>query len=314
MYLSIVVPCFNEEANINELHNRIFNTLKNCDLDSYEIIYINDGSTDNSQDILNKISNKYKNVKTIKFLRNFGQHAAVMAGLKHSIGDFVITLDADLQNPPEEIPKFLEKIEDGYDIVAGKRLKRKDSLFRKIPSLIINKLIAKLTESDFTDYGCMMRAYKRNIIENLLKYGEKSVYIPAFIGWLGGKSIEIGISHDKRASGSTKYSFLSLMRQVFDLITAYTLVPIQLISVLGFIFLCIGFSIFIFLMIYRFFIGTNSGLTSFVAISFIFSGITIFSLGVISEYLSRLYKEQRKFPFYIIENITDSNNIDKESL
>ena len=166
-----------------------------------------------------------------------------------------------------------------------------------------------MTGVKLNDYGCMMRVYRRDIISKLLQYGEKSIYIPAFTSWLSDHSIEIPIKHEKRYAGKTKYSLLTLLRQAFDLITAYTLVPIQIIGLIGITFFVTGIFLFFYLMYFRLFVGTPSSLTSFIAILILLSGIILFSIGVISEYLVRLYKEVRKMPLYILKD-SDINNSD----
>ena len=172
----------------------------------------------------------------------------------------------------------------------------------------MNKIISFMTGVKLNDYGCMMRAYRRNIIDKLLEFGEKSVYIPAFTSWLSKNTVEIPIKHDARIAGKTKYSLLKLLNQAFDLITAYTLIPIKIISLLGISLFFIGTFLFFYLMYYRFFVGTPSSLTSFIAILILLSGITLFSLGIISEYIVRLYKEIRKMPLYIIKESNLNNN------
>jgi len=309
--VSLVIPVYNEEQNLKELNRRILVVFDSIDTD-YEIIYVDDGSSDKSLDIIKKFSNRSEFINFISFYRNFGQHAAVMAGLKHARGDIILTLDADLQNPPEEIPKLIEKLEEGYEIVASKRIHRKDKLLRRILSFYMNKIISVLTGVKLSDYGCMMRAYKREIINKLLQYGEKSVYIPAFTCWLSSDVIEIPIRHDARKKGKTNYSLLKLLHQAFDLITAYTIFPIQMISLFGGILCFVGILLFCYLMYFRIFIGTPSSLTSFIAILILLSGIILFCLGVISEYLVRLYREIKKMPLYIIKNSNITNvNIEK---
>tara|TARA_B100001123_G_C15150057_1_gene963150 strand:- start:427 stop:1140 length:714 start_codon:yes stop_codon:yes gene_type:complete len=232
-----------------------------------------------------------------------------MAGFSQAQGNIIMTLDADLQNPPEEIPKFIEKSNSGFDVIAGRRINRKDSISRKILSNFMNKIISFMTGVKLHDYGCMMRLYSRPIIDQLLKFGEKSVYIPAFTTWLSKKTLEIDINHDKRQKGKTKYSLLKLMRQAFDLITAYTLVPIQLIGLFGFFLFLLGIFLFFYLMYFRIFVGSPSSLTSFIAILIFLSGSILFALGIISEYLVRLYKEVRKMPLYVIrESSFDLND------
>ena len=301
--LSIVIPVFNEEQNLVELNRRLLVVCNSLDT-LFEIIYVDDGSLDNGLDLIKGFCEENGIIHFISFYRNFGQHAAVIAGFSQAKGNVILTLDADLQNPPEEIPKFVEKMKEGFDIVAGKRLLRKDSILRKMPSYLMNKIIALLTGVKLNDYGCMMRAYRSDVINNLVKYGEKSVYIPAFTSWLTKNCVEIPIKHDKRHLGHTKYSLLKLLRQAFDLITAYTIIPIQVVSIIGLWFFFLGLFLFMYLMYYRIFIGTPNSLTSFIAALIFFSGMIMFSLGLISEYISRLFQEVRKMPLYIIREKT----------
>lgn len=300
IYVSVIIPVFNEKAAIEELYKRLALVMKGIGR-AYEIIFIDDGSRDGSLEALNGIRSKDDNVRVIPFCRNFGQHAAVMAGFKAGRGEIAVTLDADLQNPPEEIPKLIEKIEEGFDVVAGRRVGRKDALPRRLASGTMNIIISKLTGVKLNDYGCMLRAYKRNIVDYMVEYGEKSVYIPAFASWLAARAVEVPVSHDARKYGKSKYSLLRFMRQAFDLITAYTLLPIQLISITGAVFAFIGFLLACYLMSFRLFFGTTSALTTFISALLLFSGLIMLSLGIVSEYLARIYIETRKLPLYIVK-------------
>lgn len=303
-YISVVIPVFNEESSLAELYEDLSAVLKgsgkNC-----EIIFVDDGSCDGSLSAIEGFRKLDRNVKVISFCRNFGQHAAVMAGFKVAEGDVVVTLDADLQNPPSEIPKLVKKIEEGYDVVAGRRQNRRDALSRRLSSRAMNLIISKLTGVKLNDYGCMLRAYKKEIIDYLLEYGERSVYIPAFTSWLAAKVIEVPVSHNPRKYGKSKYSLLKFLRQAFDLITAYTLLPIQLISIIGAAFAVVGFFLACYLMSFRLFFGTTSPLTTFVSALLFFSGMIMLALGIVSEYLARIYIETRKTPLYIIKTEHD---------
>jgi undecaprenyl-phosphate 4-deoxy-4-formamido-L-arabinose transferase len=301
VYLSVVVPVFNEQESLNELYSRINKALE--EYRDTEIVFVDDGSSDSSLDILKKFSVDDNKVRVVSLYRNFGQHAALMAGFKDSYGKIIVTLDADLQNPPEEIPKLVSKIEDGFDVVAGKRLDRKDRFMRIVVSVIMNKIISVLTGVKHTDYGCMLRAYRRPIINCLLDYGEKSVYIPAFTSWLSSNIIEVPVKHESRAFGVSKYNLLKFCSQSFDLITAYTLLPIQLLSFIGIGFSAIGIFLACYLISVRLYFGTPSPLTIFISALLFFSGIIIFSIGVICEYIVRVYRETRKQPLYIIKEV-----------
>ena len=220
-----------------------------------------------------------------------------------------MTMDADLKNPPEEIPKFIYKMKEGYDVVAGRRVNREDKLSRKIPSYFMNKFISLLTGVKLNDYGCMMRAYSQDIVSKLLRYGGNNLYITAFTSWLSKNTIEIPIKHELRFAGKSKYSLLSLLRQVFDIITSYSLVPIQLIGITGIVFFIVGIFLFLYLMYHRIFIAHLDPLTTFIAILIFLSGLILFSIGVVSEYMVRIYKEVRNVPLYILKE-TDLNEND----
>ncbi len=280
-YVSIVIPVFNEEKSLNELYGQLDSVMKAIKKE-YEIIFIDDGSKDSSLETLKKIQKSDPAVKIISFCRNFGQHAAIMAGFKSAKGRIIVTLDADLQNPPAEIPKLIQKIEEGFDIVAGNRIDRKDKPHRKILSIIMNRIISKLTGVKLNDYGCMLRAYRRKTIGHLLEYGEKSVYIPAFTSWLSSNVAEIPVAHNQRKHGKSKYGFLKFLRQAFDLITAYSLFPIQLISIIGAIFSILGILLAFYLISFRLFFGTTSPLTTFISAIALFPRSTMFCRGGIS--------------------------------
>lgn len=310
-HITVVVPVYNEAQGLRELYGRLTDVLQNTRKD-YEIIFVDDGSLDKSGDILKDLGEKDAKIKLVSFCRNFGQHAAVMAGFNEASGKIIVTLDADLQNPPEEIPQLVKKIEEGYDVACGMRRDRKDKLLRRIPSLMMNIIISRLTGIKLSDYGCMLRAYNRHIIRHLLKYGEKSVYIPAFASWLTGNVAEIPVRHDARKYGKSKYSLLKFLRQAFDLITAYTLLPIQLISITGAIFSLAGFFLACYLISFRFFFGTTNTLTTFISALLLFSGIIILFMGIISEYIARIYIESRKKPLYILKEEFDNSRGEKQ--
>jgi len=229
------------------------------------------------------------------------------AGFAESKGDIVVTLDADLQNPPSEIPKLVNKVLEGYDVVAGKRMGRQDSLVRRWPSLLMNILISRLTGVKLNDYGCMLRAYRKDVIDCLLRYGQRSVYIPAFTSWIGTNVVEIEVGHEGRKHGTSRYNMLKLLRQCFDLVTAYTLLPIQLISISGAFFAGLGALLAGYLMSYRLYFGTTSALTTFIASLLFFSGIIMVSIGVISEYIVRILLETSRTPLYIIKENTEAD-------
>jgi undecaprenyl-phosphate 4-deoxy-4-formamido-L-arabinose transferase len=300
-YISVLIPVLNEEESLQELHQRLYETLEGIKR-TYEIIYINDGSTDGTQMILEDIHNRYKNVKVIEFNRNYGQHMALFAGFQSSKGDIVITIDADLQNPPEEIPKLVQKAEEGYEVVGTYRKNRRDSLFRRIPSFIVNKITSRIVGVKLKDYGCMLRAYRRNIIDYINMCTETSSFIPALANIFAKKIIEIEVAHEERKRGTSKYSLFKLFRLNFDLMTSFSLLPIQFFSMLGVVIALLGLLFAIFLFVRRLIVGPEvEGTFTLFAILFFFIGIQIFAIGIIGEYIGRIYQEVRRRPRFIIK-------------
>jgi undecaprenyl-phosphate 4-deoxy-4-formamido-L-arabinose transferase len=300
-YVSVLVPVLNEEESLPELQKRLRNTLNSIGK-PYEIIYINDGSTDTTEVLLERFHADDKRVKVIEFNRNYGQHMALFSGFEFAKGEIVITIDADLQNPPEEIPKLVEKAEEGFEVVATYRKQRKDSLFRKLPSYIVNKITAKLVGVKLRDYGCMLRAYRRNIIDYMNMCPESSSFIPALANTFAKKITEIEVAHEERKTGTTKYSLFKLWRLNFDLMTSFSLWPIQMISTLGIAIAALGLLFAIFLFVRRLFLGPEGeGVFTLFGILFFFIGIQILALGIIGEYIGRIYQEVRRRPRFIIK-------------
>jgi undecaprenyl-phosphate 4-deoxy-4-formamido-L-arabinose transferase len=268
----------------------------------YEIIYINDGSTDRTEELLEAFHREDGRIKVIEFNRNYGQHMALFAGFDFAQGEIVVTIDADLQNPPEEIPRLVAKAEEGYEVVATYRKQRKDSLFRKLPSYIVNRITAKLVGVRLKDYGCMLRAYRRNIVDYMNMCPESSSFIPALANTFAKKITEIEVGHEERKKGTSKYSPFKLFRLNFDLMTNFSLLPIQFISMLGVAIAFLGLAFAIFLMVRRLLIGPEGeGTFTLFGVLFFFIGIQIFALGVIGEYVGRIYQEVRRRPRYIIK-------------
>lgn len=300
-YVSVLVPVLNEEESLPELHRRLQDTLNGIGK-PYEIIYINDGSTDTTEVLLEKFHADDKRAKVIEFNRNYGQHMALFSGFEFAKGEIIITIDADLQNPPEEIPRLVEKAEEGFEVVATYRRQRKDSIFRKLPSFIVNKITAKLVGVKLKDYGCMLRAYRRNIIDYMNMCPESSSFIPALANTFAKKITEIEVGHEERKTGKTKYSLFKLLRLNFDLMTNFSLLPIQFISMLGVVIATLGLIFAAFLLVRRFVIGPEGeGVFTLFGILFFFIGILIFALGVIGEYVGRIYQEVRRRPRFIIK-------------
>jgi undecaprenyl-phosphate 4-deoxy-4-formamido-L-arabinose transferase len=299
--ISVLIPVLNEEESLRELQERLQKTLDNIKK-PYEIIYINDGSTDSTQRIMEEFHDRYPGIRVIEFNRNYGQHMALFAGFTYAKGDIIVTIDADLQNPPEEIPKLIQKIEEGYEVVGTYRKKRKDSLFRRLASMIVNKITSRLVGVKLKDYGCMLRAYRRSIIDNINMCPESSSFIPALANTFAKKIVEIEVEHEERKKGTTKYSLFRLLRLNFDLMTSFSLLPIQFIGVLGIIIAFLGLVFALFLIARRFIVGPEvEGTFTLFGILFFFIGIQIFALGIIGEYIGRIYQEVRRRPRFIVK-------------
>ncbi|MDR1057235.1 MAG: glycosyltransferase [Coxiellaceae bacterium] len=304
-YLSIVIPVYNEAKNLQPLFSRLATTLDKLGK-TYEIIFINDGSKDNSEVILEDLYRLYLDkVRIITFSRNFGQHMAIMAGFESSQGEIIVTLDADLQNPPEEIPKLLELIDKGHDLVSGIRLyERKDSWFRRNISIIINKIRALTTHIDMTDHGCMLRAYNRSIIDLIVAHDESSIFIPALAYSHATNPAEIKVDHEARVVGKSKYSLYGLIRLNFDLMTGYSLVPLQIFTIVGFSIAFLSILFVIFLFIRRLIIGPEvQGVFTLFAIAFFLIGVVLIGLGIMGEYVGRIYKEVQHRPRFSIKKV-----------
>lgn len=310
MDLSVVVPVFNEEKNINILYQELIDVLIKLDL-TFEIIFINDGSTDKSLAILSELQENDSRIVVISFRKNFGQTAALSAGFDYALGDIIITLDGDLQNDPKDIPKLLQKLSKGYDIVNGWRFDRKDSFFsRRLPSIIANKIISYSTNVKLHDYGCTLKAFRKEITQNIKLYGEMHRFIPAIASGMGSEVAEVKVNHRERKFGKSKYGISRTIRVVLDLITvkfllSYATRPLQIFGLLGFNCGIIGFGFLLYLIIQRQFFNVplaNRPLLLF-SILLIFMGLQFITLGLLAELQSRTYYEAQNKPIYMIRQI-----------
>lgn len=309
--VSLVAPVYNEEANLVDLVSRCVAVGEALDYD-YEIILVDDGSADSSAKMIQQATEEHQG-KVIGVLlnRNYGQHAAVMAGLAQSRGDVVVTLDADLQNPPEEIPKLLEKSIQGYDVVGSVRMNRKDTFFRRSASKVINKAVQKATGVMMTDYGCMLRAYHRNIVDAMLQCHERSTFIPVLANTFARQPCEVQVAHADRSQDETKYSVMKLVNLQFDLLTSMTTFPLRLLSVLGGLLAMAGFAFSLVLLVTRFIYGADwagEGVFTVFAILFIFIGVQLLAMGLLGEYIGRIYHDVRARPRYFIHKVVGLND------
>ncbi len=307
-YLSIVIPVYNEEPNIQRLFDRLYKVMGEIGK-PFEIIFTDDGSRDRSLELLTGLAAAYPEVRVVEFNGNFGQHMAIMAAFEVSRGEIVITLDADLQNPPEEIPKLIAAIEQGHDVVGSIRQNRQDSFFRKTASQLVNITTRKMTGMKMNDYGCMLRAYHRNVVNNINRCGEHTTFIPALAQTFATNPGEVEVAHAERLEGESKYSFYSLIRLNFDLMTGFSVVPLQLFALMGILTSLFAVAFAIFLLVRRFIVGSEvEGVFTLFAILFFFLGITIFGIGIVGEYVGRIYQEVRRRPRYVVRRLHGIDN------
>ena len=309
-YVSIVIPIYNEEENIATLWERLSGVMTEHFPDPakpWEIIFTDDGSRDRSLAMLLDVARAEPRVKVVEFNRNYGQHSAIFGAFAEVKGQIVVTLDADLQNPPEEIPKLVAKVEEGYDVVGGWRQGRQDndSLLRTMPSKIVNAITRKTTGVVLHDYGCMLRAYSRDVVNAMLLCKERSSFIPALANSFAKRITEVPVAHAERAAGTSKYGAWKLINLQFDLLTSFSLLPLQMLSVFGVITAVIGFLLFLGLVAYRFMHpeGTAQGVFTLFAILFFFVGCQFIAFGLLGEYIGRIYQEVRDRPRYMVKKV-----------
>jgi len=302
--LSIVIPVYNEEAGLANLFARLYPAMDKLGL-PYEVIFVNDGSRDNSVSILAEQYRQRPDVtRVVLFNGNYGQHMAILAGFEQTRGEIVITLDADLQNPPEEIHKLVAKMREGYDYVGSIRRKRQDSAWRTVASKMMNRLREKITNIHITDQGNMLRAYGRNVIDLVNQCAEVNTFVPALAYKFSRKPTEIVVEHEERAAGESKYSLYSLIRLNFDLMTGFSLVPLQFFSMLGITMSLLSALLVLFLLIRRFVLGAEAeGVFTLFAIAFFFMGVILFGIGLVGEYVGRIYQQVRARPRYVVQTI-----------
>ena len=315
--ISVVIPVFNEKKNLHELISRCTDTCKQMNR-PYEIILADDGSRDESPEMIIDAAERHDlNIVGVLLNRNYGQHSAVMAGFAESRGEIVVTLDADLQNPPEEIPKLVQKMEEGYDVVGTVRVPRHDTFFRRIASQIVNKVAQKATGVNMHDYGCMLRAYRRNIVDAMLACDERSTFIPVLANSFAKHTTEIEVRHSERPDGQSKYSLWKLINLQFDLLTSMTTFPLRLLSVVGTIISILGIGFGVFLFVMRLIFGSTwaaGGVFTLFAILFIFIGAQFIGMGLLGEYLGRIYYDVRGRPRYFVQKVVGRNIEEKKEI
>ena len=304
--LSVVIPVYNEEAVLPALFARLYPALDALGA-SYEVIFINDGSADRSAALLREqFQRRPDATRVILFGGNYGQHMAIVAGFEHSRGERVVTLDADLQNPPEEIAKLLAKMDEGYDYVGGVRYERQDTAFRRNASRMMNAVRERITRIRMTDQGCMLRAYSRDIVAAINSCREVNTFIPALAYTFAQRPAEIEVAHEERAAGQSKYSLYNLVRLNFDLVTGFSVMPLQLFSLSGIVIALLSIAFVIFLAVRRLVVGPEAeGVFTLFGLAFFLIGATLFGIGLLGEYVGRIYEQVRQRPRYLVQAVLE---------
>ncbi len=313
--LSIVIPVYNEKENLPELITRCLDACRKT-YKTFEIILVDDGSRDGSGDLILNAAESHTGVVSVILNRNYGQHAAVVAGLEQSRGDIIITLDADLQNPPEEIPNLVYEMEQGVDVVGTVRENRQDTAFRRIASSLVNHMVRRSTGVMMHDYGCMLRAYSRSVVDAMLQCGEHSMFIPILANSFAASTCEITVKHAPRKKGESKYNLLKLISLHFDLLTSMSTSPLRLLSYLGAIISVFGTGFGLILILLRFVYGAAwaaQGVFTLFAVLFVFIGAQFLGLGLLGEYIGRIYHDVRLRPRFFIKEIRGKDNLPNEN-
>jgi undecaprenyl-phosphate 4-deoxy-4-formamido-L-arabinose transferase len=310
--LSVVIPVYDEEPGLQALFDRLYPSLDKLGV-SYEVLFINDGSHDRSAAMLKDQFLKRPEVtRVILFNANYGQHMAIVAGFEHSRGERIVTLDADLQNPPEEIVKLLSAMDAGHDYVGGVRRTREDSWWRHVASKAMNRVRQRITRIKMTDQGCMLRAYSRDIVRAVAASREVSTYIPALAYTYAHDPIEVEVEHEERTAGESKYSLYKLMRLNFDLITGFSLVPLQMFSMFGMLVSLGALVTYLIVIIERLILsGWREGMATLWdrdILAFFLLGMVLFGLGLIGEYVGRIYQQVRERPRFTIQAILEQRD------
>ena len=302
--LSIVIPVFNEQDVLEEMLARTLAVAEALP-EKTEIVLVDDGSIDRSMAIISEAAEKHPEMVVGVILnRNYGQHAAVMAGFARSRGEWVVTLDADLQNPPEEIPKIVEKLREGFDVVGSIRVPREDTFFRRMASRVVNRTVRKSTGVGMRDYGCMLRGYRRRIITAMLACQERSTFIPVLANSFARKVTEVEVRHAARPTGTSRYGFLKLVNLQFDLLTSITTAPLRLLMMFGTVICGLGGGLGVLILVLRLIYGSDwavGGVFTLFAVLFMLVGLQFIGMGLLGEYIGRIYTDVRGRPRYYVE-------------
>ena len=297
--ISLVVPVYNEVTSIRELRDRATATLEAMPYD-FEIIMVDDGSSDGSLDLMKALRQEDPRLRVLQLSRNFGQSPALYAGFSQVKGDFVVMIDADLQNHPEDIPLLIEKLEEGADMVSGWRRNRKDSIFRRLSSKFLNWYISRATGLPLHDFGCALKAFRRELADHMGSFSHLCRYLPVDVASIEGNVVEVNVQHNARTQGDSKYSLFKLVRTAIDLLTAITAAPLQIIGMLGWLFAFVGFGMGIRVLIIRLINGNVLQTEAIFALLFFLGGMQLVATSLMCEYVSRIYTEVQRKPYYVI--------------
>lgn len=305
-FLSVVIPVYNEEASLPRLFDRLFPVLDGVGA-PYEVIFIDDGSRDHTPALLRQTFERHpETVRIVFFQSNFGQHAAILAGFEFARGRRIVTLDADLQNPPEEIPRLIEALEAGCDYVGTIRRRRHDHLWRRLASRLMNRIRERITRVHMTDQGCMLRGYDRSIVDAINRCEEIHTFIPALAYLFAAHPTEIEVEHHERQAGHSKYSLYRLIRLNFDLVTGFSVVPLQIFSLLGIVLALSSGILVLYLAFQRIFFGPQvKGVFTLFGIVFFLIGVLLFGIGLLGEYVGRIYQQVQKRPRYLVQAVLE---------
>jgi undecaprenyl-phosphate 4-deoxy-4-formamido-L-arabinose transferase len=311
--LTVIIPVYNEEAILPALFSRLYAAVDKLGR-SYECLFIDDGSTDRSAALLREqFSKRPAHTRVVLLNGNFGQHAAILAGFDYMRGRRAVTLDADLQNPPEEIGKLLNKMDEGHDYVGTIRILRQDLWWRRVASRCINKLRERTTKIRMTDQGCMLRAYDYSIVQAIKRSQEINAFIPALAYLYARNPMEIEVAHSERQAGESKYSLYKLIRINFDLLTGFSLAPLQVFSMIGMVIAMLSGMLVVLLVLRRLFVGPEvEGVFTLFGIMFFFIGVVLFGIGILGEYVGRIYQQVQNRPRYIVQATLEDRSQEEE--
>lgn len=309
--LSVVIPVYNEEPNLREVIGRTAAALEKLNR-SFEIVAVDDGSSDGSVALLEELQRDERRLRIVKLMRNFGQTPAMYAGFSHVRGRLVLSLDSDLQNPPEELAKLIAKLDEGFDVVQGWRESRQDSAFRRYASKAMNAIVSWSTGIHLRDLGCGLKGYRREVIDQMVRFSHHSRYVPAEIVWLGVRIAEVQVAHRERAGGESKYSLWTLLRLNFDMIASVTTAPIKFIGLVGWVLSLVGFGMGGLIFAKRLIYGDFNQMVTVTALFFTLAGVQMIATGLMCEYMSRIYIEAQNKPYFIVKEVVEPEEKTRE--